>query len=312
MGAADDPRVARLDAVLERLAQHENAEVRGAVAELWSGIRWLHAEGLQRLTELLAEDPERFRRGLDDPQISNLLLLYDLVVVDERERALEALESMRPYMRGHGGEVELLEVEEGIVRIRLLGSCHGCPSSIATLRQGIERSLAERLPGFRGLEVRGEDLPAEAVGGATLDGQDHRAVRSRSGQPVSFVPVEKLTSLQGRASGDREEAVTEGTARDVEVGPLDALPSGVLQALMDDNYPILIVRSAGLVLAFQNTCPGSILPLHLGRLDDGLVTCPWHGCRYDVHSGERRDRPGRPLHRLDVRVELGQVIVTVR
>jgi Fe-S cluster biogenesis protein NfuA/nitrite reductase/ring-hydroxylating ferredoxin subunit len=310
MDVADDPRVERLGVVLERLADHPDPEVRAAVADLVDGIRWLHAEGLQRLTGLLAEEPDRFRRALDDPQISNLLLLYDLVVVDERERAQEALESMRPYMREHGGEVELLGVTEGVVRLRLLGSCHGCPSSTATLRQGIERTLAERLPGFHGLEVEGEGLPN--VGSAARDRRDARIGKARSAEPVSFVPLERLLELEKRVAEARGgEERSPAPAQEAELGPLDALPSGVLHGLLHDNYPILLLRTGGNVRAYQNTCPGTLLPLHLGTLEDGVVTCPWHGCRFDVATGRRQAAEGPPLHPLDVCVEGGQVRVRI-
>ena len=311
MNPIDDPRLERLDAVLDRLADPRDSELREAVVGLLDGLRWLHAEGLKRLTDLLAEDPGRFRRALDDPHISNLLLLYDLVVVDERERTLEALESLRPFMRGHGGEVELLGVEEGVVRLRLLGSCQGCPSSTATLRQGIERALADRLPGFKGLEIRGEDVEdGRRASAPAREAPEHRAERARSGAPVSFVPVEKMSALEERlddATGKAEGIETS----EAELGPLDGLPRDVLHGLLHDNYPILVVIAGGEVLAYQNTCPGSLLPLHLGTLEDGVVVCPWHGCRFDVRTGERLDGSGPPLHRLEARVGRGRVRVRV-
>lgn len=313
MDAADDPRIERLDQALDQLARWPDATVRERVAEILEGIRWLHAEGLKRLTDLLAEDPERFGRALDDPQISNLLLLYELVVVDEVGRAAEAMETMRPFMRSHGGEVQLLGVEEGIVRVRLLGSCDGCPSSTATLRQGIERVLAERLPGFRGIEVEGEGSPASEVdeGRAGLDGRDRRAERVVTGAPTSFVPVERLQDLEERikAGGEPGEA---GEPWEADLGPLDGLPSAAPQGGLVDNYPILLIRRGARVLAYQNTCPGSLLPLHLGSLEGGLLVCPWHGCRFRVETGARVGGAGPPLHSLATRVEEGRVRVVVR
>lgn len=300
-------RIARLDAILESFAEHPDESVREAAAELFEGLRWLHAEGLARVVDLLAEDSDLFRRALDDPHVSNLLLLHDLVMLDERQRALDALESVRPLLRSHGGEVELVSVDEGVVRVRLLGACDGCPSSNATLRQGIERALSDGLPGFSALEV--EDDPARSPAGSPgLDGPDRRETRAASGEPVSFVPVETLTALEEkvRESEPEEEDGPVGT-REAVLGPLDDVPDG-LHGFLADGYPVLLVRTGGRLRAYQNTCPGSILPLHLGTVEEDVVTCPWHGCRFDLESG-LRDGSGPPLHALEVEVVDGEAKV---
>ncbi|BBN98391.1 MULTISPECIES: NifU family protein [Sporolactobacillus] len=64
----------------------------------------------------------------------------------------EVLEKLRPYLLRDGGDVELLEVEDGVVRVRLLGACGNCPSSTLTLKAGIERALIENVPGIKELE----------------------------------------------------------------------------------------------------------------------------------------------------------------
>lgn len=315
-----DARIARLDAILEAFAEHPDASVREAAAELFEGLRWIHAEGLSRLVDLLAEDRDLFGKALDDPHVANLLLLHDLVFVDERTRALEALETVRPLLRSHGGEVELVAVDDGVVRVRLLGACDGCPSSTATLRQGIESALAEGLPGFAALEVEdgpgGPTAEAATAGGASpsprapagLDGPDRRQARATSGEPVSFVPVETLTALEEkvREEGSPTETGPTGT-REAVLGPLDDVPDG-LHGFLAEGYPVLLVRSGGRLRAYQNTCPGSILPLHLGAVEEGAVTCPWHGCRFDLDSG-RRHGEGPPLHPLEVEVVDGETRV---
>jgi len=68
------------------------------------------------------------------------------------ERVQEVLDKLRPYIQRDGGDVELVEVEEGIVRVRLLGACGSCPSSTITLKAGIERALMEEIPEVREVE----------------------------------------------------------------------------------------------------------------------------------------------------------------
>jgi Fe-S cluster biogenesis protein NfuA len=68
------------------------------------------------------------------------------------ERVQEILDKLRPYIQRDGGDVELVEIEEGIVRVRLLGACGSCPSSTITLKAGIERALMEEIPEVREVE----------------------------------------------------------------------------------------------------------------------------------------------------------------
>lgn len=68
------------------------------------------------------------------------------------DRVQEVLDKLRPYIQRDGGDVELVEIEEGIVRVRLLGACGSCPSSTITLKAGIERALVEEIPEVREVE----------------------------------------------------------------------------------------------------------------------------------------------------------------
>ena len=63
-----------------------------------------------------------------------------------REKIEAALARIRPALKADGGDVELLDVEGGVVRVRLTGACGGCPMATMTLRNGIERILKEEVP----------------------------------------------------------------------------------------------------------------------------------------------------------------------
>lgn len=58
----------------------------------------------------------------------------------------KVLESIRPHLQADGGDVELVDVEGGVVKVRLLGACGGCPMATMTLKGGIEATLKERIP----------------------------------------------------------------------------------------------------------------------------------------------------------------------
>lgn len=341
----------RLGELLEALEARAEPSVVAAVAEIVDGLQKVHAEGLRRMVELLARDPDRLARALDDPVISNLLVLYDLVVVDERSRAQEALEEIRPLARSHGGEIQLVRVEHGVVQVRLHGACHGCPSSTATLRQGIERALGEKLPGFVRLEVLEPD--GASTGGISGPGRGAGAPRqepSASGHGLeasgaagyeSQISAENLVKLerraateQRRASSQRSASGTRGNSRSdrsparLAVAPLYEVPRAGLFGRLVEGVPILLIRLNGRgesrnggarlsrpgsgLRAYRNVCPGSLLPLHLGTLEEGEIRCPWHGCRFDVDTGRRLDVEGPALESLPVRLEDGRVWVTVR
>jgi Fe-S cluster biogenesis protein NfuA len=70
------------------------------------------------------------------------------------EKVLKALETIRPYLKADGGDVELVKVTpEGIVEVKLTGACSDCPMSQMTLRAGVERALIKEVPGIRRVEA---------------------------------------------------------------------------------------------------------------------------------------------------------------
>ncbi|MFN2629396.1 MAG: NifU family protein [Gaiellaceae bacterium] len=111
----------------------------------------LYGEGLRRVVELggISEELEA------DELLSHLLLLHDLHPVDLETRVARALEEVRPYLGSHGGDVELLGVEDGVARLRLNGTCDGCPSSAVTLQHSIETAILRAAPELEGVEAEG-------------------------------------------------------------------------------------------------------------------------------------------------------------
>ena len=69
------------------------------------------------------------------------------------EKVKAALDSIRPALQADGGDVELLGVEDGVVRVRLTGACMGCPMATLTLKKGIEARLKELVPEVKAVEA---------------------------------------------------------------------------------------------------------------------------------------------------------------
>ena len=70
-----------------------------------------------------------------------------------RERVQEALDKIRPALQADGGDVELVDIEGGVVKVRLVGACRGCPMSQLTLANGVERVLKEEIPAVERVEA---------------------------------------------------------------------------------------------------------------------------------------------------------------
>ena len=136
--------------------------------ELAGALMDLYGEGLERI--MAAVDDQTRARLAGDGVIGSLLLMHGLYPVPLEERVREALDSVRPYMESHGGDVELLGISEGVARIRLEGHCVGCAASASTLELGIRRALDATAPDLLGLDVEGvlDEPTHEAPPGAIL------------------------------------------------------------------------------------------------------------------------------------------------
>jgi Fe-S cluster biogenesis protein NfuA len=70
-----------------------------------------------------------------------------------RERVEKSLEGIRPALQLDGGDVQLVDIEDGVVKVQLQGACHGCPMAAMTLQMGIERMLKKDVPEITGVEA---------------------------------------------------------------------------------------------------------------------------------------------------------------
>lgn len=145
--------VERISRLVDRLERHSDPEVVRLVFELLDWIDVLHRDGLERIATGLA-GAGLLDRAMDDPVVAHLFAIYGLMPTDDPEGDVhEALEEIRPYVRSHGGEMEIDSIDGGVVRVRMLGACDGCPSAIVTLTQSLERAVRDRWPGLVRIEV---------------------------------------------------------------------------------------------------------------------------------------------------------------
>jgi Fe-S cluster biogenesis protein NfuA len=153
-------KMERLEALLGELERLADPKARSDMREVVQAILEMHGAGLERVLDHLAEAGApgvAVRDALArDEVVAGLLLLHGLHPQGLEARVLQALDQVRPRLRSHGGGVELLGARDGIVRLRLTGNCHGCPSSAATMRQTVEEAVLGLAPDVIAIEVEGE------------------------------------------------------------------------------------------------------------------------------------------------------------
>jgi Fe-S cluster biogenesis protein NfuA len=98
-----------------------------------------------------------------DGHVTDTTALYDAVD--------KALDEIRPYIHSHAGDVNIIDVSDtGVVKLQMVGTCHGCPMSMLTLRLGIERILIEKVPGVTEIvSIRPDDIDIDAFAGGDDD-----------------------------------------------------------------------------------------------------------------------------------------------
>ena len=138
------------------------------VEEVVRLVTELYGAGLERI--LARVGPDVAAELAADELVASLLFVHGLHPDDLRSRVEGALESVRPFLRHHEGDVELLDLDEvaGAVHLRLLGSCDGCPSSAVTLQLAVERAIRDAAPEIAIIDVEAHDpvvVPAGAAGG---------------------------------------------------------------------------------------------------------------------------------------------------
>ncbi len=150
-------RLQKIEGLVHTIEASADPHVRSSAVELMQSLMELHGAGIERMLEIVFDSggEEIIDRFAENDLTASLLLLYGLHPLDIETRVMQALEKVRPYLRSHGGNVEMLGITEGLVRLKLEGSCNGCASSAMTLKLAIEEAIYEAAPDVVGLDVEG-------------------------------------------------------------------------------------------------------------------------------------------------------------
>jgi Fe-S cluster biogenesis protein NfuA/nitrite reductase/ring-hydroxylating ferredoxin subunit len=242
--ASGEELVERVQELQARLELSGDSATRELAEELVSAIVQMYGAGLERIVGTLLSSGvggERVAASLaDDGLVATLLLIHDLHPVPLEQRVQNALDSVRPYMESHGGNVELLSLEEGVARIHLRGSCSDCSASSVTLELAIKQALEEAAPDLEGLEVEGIGAPTAPAG------MELPVVMSGPAPAPLWVDVESVASLA----------------------------DGSLTAVNVAGSDLLVANVDGSLLAYRDRCASCGARLHDGLLMAGALSCP--------------------------------------
>ena len=290
-------RLAHVDTLVGELQQLPDPASRALVEELLSTVLDLHGEALSRMLDALGPrgDPEADRlleRMAADDLIRGVLLLHGLHPMNLRSRVEGALESVRPYMRSHGGGVELVDVSGDTVRIRLQGHCQGCPSSIVTLKLAVEKAIYEAAPDVAAIEVLGApDAPSSAP---QMAGLVSLPIVNSPGLPSaarsSVPPSGEWVTLAARASH-----IDDGSVLKTKAGK-DA---------------VLIARAGGVFYAYVAACPACAGVMERAALDGAQLVCDLCGARYDIRRAGAGIESGFRIEPLPLLEESGVLRIAI-
>jgi Fe-S cluster biogenesis protein NfuA/nitrite reductase/ring-hydroxylating ferredoxin subunit len=287
-------RVQDLTAKVDELS---DVRARTLAQELVSTVIAMYGDGLQRIMEVIGDSREAGATILDqlsqDGAVASLLLIHDLYPVSLEERVLEALDTVRPYMESHGGNVELTGLEDGVAKLVLQGSCNGCAASRATLELAIKQALDEHAPDLAGLEVQGVTEPSIPVGNGTGP-----ALPMAPDPPTGAfeLPVVHSGGLAGAVDLGLELGL-EPSQRPPRWVPLaeSARPAtGSLRALSVDGVGLLLADVDGSLLGYQNECAACGRTLGEAELRNGVLRCPACEVEFDLPRAGRA-AGGEPL-----------------
>lgn len=266
----------RLEAITETWAP----EQRGTMEAIRRTVEAIQAGAFRSLIRTIKDEPgglDALKKAVGDPWVQGVLSYHGVLRAPDPspEQIVEAaLESVRPMLAQHSGNVHLVEIVDGTeVRIRLEGSCDGCTHSDVTVRQGIESAITDALPSVTKVTV--------------VEGKRGDALVQLPG--ISGSPFSRPWQ---------------------DAGPAD-LGEAQIRAVELDEASVLLTVHQGEAKAYRNACSHLGMPLDNGEVSDGILTCSYHGFQFRLDSGECITAPTVQLPTYPAKIEDGRIFVQV-
>lgn len=285
----------QVEGLIRKVENLPDAEARASALALMQALMEFHGAGIERLMEIVADTGEPgaavFDKFAADDLVGSLLLLYGQHPLALETRVTRALDKVRPYLDSHGGNVELIGIADGVVRLRMQGSCRSCPSSAMTLKLAIEEAIYAAAPDVVAIEAEGVTEQPAATG---------------------FVQIGESTRKGNGAVAHNGNGNGNGGAGWEEVSGLSTLGTSTVRLLEVRGRSVLFCRLGESFYAYDNNCPGCGSALKDAHLELTNLVCPKCRQQYDViRAGRGLDQPNLYLEPFPLLFEQGQAKVAL-
>lgn len=268
----------RIDQAIKEIFQMNLTEYQQKkVIELKEAIEEFHKEALRHLVRTIRKTEEGKRLMLEavqDPSVYAMLLLHGIIKQDLYTKVAAVLEEIRPYLRSHGGDIELDKVEGRVVYVQLQGACSGCSLSAVTLKNGVEEALKTRIPEIEQVVMTNDISPG-------------------------FMPLNSHV--------DEADLLDSGWKQ----GPnLDDIEDERPYYLTLDGVDVLLIIIDNKIMAYRNRCPHRGIPFTQTSIEqkDGMYLIGKDDVfQFDLSSGECVTVPHIQLEPFPVRLQKKQI-----
>jgi Fe-S cluster biogenesis protein NfuA/nitrite reductase/ring-hydroxylating ferredoxin subunit len=254
--------------------------VRERTEQLAGELTELYGAALERMVSIAGQSaPELIDRFAADELVASLLLVHGLHPHGVERRIEDALDSVRPYLGSHGGDVTLLDVVDDVVRLQFAGSCKSCPSSAVTLEFAVEDAVRAAAPEITTIEVVAPEANSPSAGLISVDSLMSR-VHTKEAAGAAWHPVPDIEDLE----------------------------SGEVGGFMVAGVTVLACRVGDDLFAYHDRCgscgqslAGTVLHRRMGaKIGEAVLRCPQCHAHFDVvHAGVSMDDGAGPEVHLD-------------
>ncbi|MEH1893951.1 MAG: NifU family protein [Nostoc sp.] len=245
-------------------------------------IEALHKAALTNLIKSLKQESmPALRHAVADELVYAVLLYHELVKPPKpplAQRIQTALEEVRPGLKSHNGDVELVAIKSpDTVEVRLIGTCSTCPTSTLTLSQGVEQAIKNHCP-----------------------------------EITKVVAVNNSPTVNNANSSLISPFSAKITCTWMKVATLDEVPEFSVVAVQLAGNSLILHRQGATVKCYRNSCTHLGSPLEKGKVKNGIITCPSHGFQYKLETGECLTAPDISLQSYPVKIKGDKVFVKLQ
>lgn len=264
----------------EQIVSHWDKNQQVVVNRLKEAVEALHKEALTRLIKTVKQDAfPALRHAVEDEIVYGLLRYHELIKPPTpplEKRIEQALETVRPGLKSHHGDVELVAIKlPDTVEVKLVGTCSNCPASTLTMKQGVEQAIKTYCP----------EITNVVSANAAVVTQNADKINSpfASAEEIGWVALARV----------------------------EEIPNGGILPLEIEGLKLILVRKDEIVKGYRNSCMHLAMPLDTGEVENGILTCLHHGFQYHLETGECLTSPGMFLEAYPVKRSGERVFVKV-